>query len=633
MDEREQEILDRIKQQTRQEAVPESLHPENIEKLLATKVKKRRKFRPAYMYSLTAACLLLVFAGLGYGYSVNENMIDKESALSEESLTVDSYDQLYAYFERYQEYGDGESVLEFDADKSTPSESANYTSSGDQHSTTNVREKGVGEADIVLTDGKYLYVLAENDNEIKIIDTTGKKMKEKGNIKPEKNKYIFEFYLQDEQLIVIYSKADSIYASSGKMQTEAVVYNVEKPNDIKEVGKVSQSGDYETSRLVDDYLYLFTSYYVDSDDMNKKDHSTYVPTINDELIPLECIVYPTVPRADQYIVISSIHINKPNQVIDQQAILSNDGLLYVSGQNIYMTEYVNDDKEAYVQTSIQKVSYEKGKLRKEKTGKVYGYLEDSFSIDEYDGHLRLVTTVEPTYEYSWWSRGVINEDDGSNALYVLDEKLSIVGRIEGLAPGERVYSARFMGDMSYFVTFREVDPLFSVDLSNPHAPKIIGELKIPGFSEYLHPYLDGKLLGIGMDADEKTGQTSDVKLSMFDISDPTNVEEVHKHNLLGAYDSSAFYDYKSVLIDGRKNIIGFSVDANAYNSIRKYYIFEYGKDGFVNRLEVHRSTEGRGEIRGLYIGEKLYIVDEVGVISYNLNTYEEVERATYKQLQ
>ncbi|MBO7151814.1 MAG: beta-propeller domain-containing protein, partial [Clostridia bacterium] len=115
-----------------------------------------------------------------------------------------------------------------------------------------------------------------------------------------------------------------------------------------------------------------------------------------------------------------------------------------------------------------------------------------------------------------------------NSLRVLDKDLKEVGKIENIAPDERVYSVRFMGDTAYFVTFRQVDTLFSVDLKNPKEPKIIGALKIPGFSNYLFPFGEDKLLGIGQDADEKTGRTGGIKFSIFDISNPANVTESAK---------------------------------------------------------------------------------------------------------
>ena len=120
---------------------------------------------------------------------------------------------------------------------------------------------------------------------------------------------------------------------------------------------------------------------------------------------------------------------------------------------------------------------------------------------------------------------VVTTEGETNSVYVLDKELKQIGAIEDLAEDERVYSARFMGEVGYFVTFRETDPLFSVDLSDPEKPKIVGELKIPGFSDYLHFYGEDQLLGIGMNVDEETQITDGVKLSMFDISDKTDVKE------------------------------------------------------------------------------------------------------------
>ena len=118
--------------------------------------------------------------------------------------------------------------------------------------------------------------------------------------------------------------------------------------------------------------------------------------------------------------------------------------------------------------------------------------------------------------------------NSTNSLLVLDENLKVIGEIEDLAPGEQIYSARFLGDTGYFVTFRNMDPLFSVDLTNPKKPKILGELKITGFSEYLHPYDDNLLLGIGREISPDKGNFKGLKLSMFDISNPKNVTEIQK---------------------------------------------------------------------------------------------------------
>ena len=207
----------------------------------------------------------------------------------------------------------------------------------------------------------------------------------------------------------------------------------------------------------------------------------------------------------------------------------------------------------------------------------------------------------------------------TNSLYVLDENLETVGGIHDLAEDENVYSARFMGDTGYFVTFRQVDPLFSVDLSDPENPKITGELKIPGFSEYLHPYGEGLLLGIGMDVDENGMTTEGVKLSMFDISDPSSVQEVCTYVIENMYGTDV-YNYKAVFVDVEKNLFGFA----AYGDSMKYYMFSYDEaDGF--REVFSRTLSGYGDIRGLYVNDTFYLVVGNTVQSFTMNGFEKID--------
>ena len=208
----------------------------------------------------------------------------------------------------------------------------------------------------------------------------------------------------------------------------------------------------------------------------------------------------------------------------------------------------------------------------------------------------------------------------SNTLYVLDEDLEKVGEISGLAEEEYVYSARFMGEIGYFVTFKQVDPLFSVDLSDPENPKIIGELKIPGFSEYLHPYGDGKLLGIGMSVDEEGMTTEGVKLSMFDVSDPENVEETANFVLEDMYGSDVFYNYRAVFTDTEKNLFGFS----AYGDQTEYFVFSYDDESGFHEV-FSRRLSGYYEARGLYVGEHFYLVAGNTVESYTLSDFEKLD--------
>ena len=301
--------------------------------------------------------------------------------------------------------------------------------------------------------------------------------------------------------------------------------------------------------------------------------------------------------------------------MDQKAVLSEFSECYVSGNNIYVYENTRSSVLARTvfenvnQTMIRRISYKDGVLTGEAQGKINGYLNDSFSIDEYNGNLRIVATIDGATETT-------------NAVYVLNNKLEIIGQITDLAEGETIYSARFMGDTGYFVTFRQTDPLFSVDLSDPENPEIIGTLKIPGFSEYLHFYGDNLLLGIGMDADEESGTTNGMKISMFDISDPKDVKEIHKYTMKESYYSDVFYDYRAVLIDYNKNMIGFS----AYGNQEMYYIFQYDKTNGFN-LEMQEEVNGNSWMtaRGIYINDRLYIIKGNAIESYQIGDYTKID--------
>ena len=132
----------------------------------------------------------------------------------------------------------------------------------------------------------------------------------------------------------------------------------------------------------------------------------------------------------------------------------------------------------------------------------------------------------------------------TNRLYTFDENLKQAGILDHIAEGEEIYAARYLGDTVYFITYRNTDPLFAVDLSDLSNPKLLGELKITGFSEYLHFWEDDKLLGIGFETDPDTGRTKGLKLVMFDISDPVNLKAVDSLTINNCYHSPALYNYK-----------------------------------------------------------------------------------------
>ena len=491
------------------------------------------------------------------------------------------------------------------------------TSGTADYSQTNTRDAKVDEADIAKTDGRYLYVVSNEGNagnEVHIIDTDGGKLRKIATIVPEECEQISEIYVKNNRLIALCQRA-----ATGEDKTE---YKVEMLTAVYDISNTShptllhafpQSGTYYTSRLYEDYLYVFSEFYVGrASDVRKPEE--YVPKVNEEILPCGQICIPDTDTATKYTVITSINIKEPKEVKDQMAILSDNSMCYVSMEHIYMcdTTYTNVEGSTFV----RKIAYKDGELEGKTKTKVKGYLKDSFCLDEYNEYLRMVVTLNGTVDAE--NQTVSNQK--TNAVYVLDKDLEVIGEITGLAEDERVYSARFMGNVAYFVTFRETDPLFTVDLSDPKAPKIIGALKIPGFSEYLHPYGEGLLLGIGMQVDATGVAAREVKLSMFDISNPADVKEIDKCVLEGTYHSTAFQEYKSVTINADRNIIGFS----AQGAQQKYYLYEYEKGvGFTCNMEENMMYSHR--TRGLYIGDVFYLVGGNVIESYSLTDYQKID--------
>lgn len=652
MEKREQEILEKIEEKTKDVKVPESLMPEKIEKLLEDKGKKGG-IRHTNLYrigGLLAACLVLA-AGIGVAGNVGRNPeptgVNESAAKLAEDTMEDDYKKIYSYIkakldmqkkgeERYFDMtsDSAEAVTSGEMQKESAAadlsaagaDTGSAKSAGGDYSETNVRQEGVDEGDIVKTDGRYLYVLKENGTQISIVDTKGS-LKETGRIQAGKDRVIQEFYLVPEQNKLVYISGvyeeetavqrktteevyeeDYIYLGNGREtreKTEAVTCDIKDPKKPKELGSITQSGYYSSSRMTGGYLYLFSNYSV-GNQIDGNLPRTFIPMVNDRLVREKDISLPPFKCGSMYEVVTAVDIKKPSETTDSKAIFTDGGELYVSNENIYYYETKwNDDGEAE-KTVIRKMGYKGGKLSSAVQGSIKGYINDSFSIDEYKGNLRIVATVGET-----------------NSVYVLDEKLKTIGSIKKLAKDERVYSARFLGDTGYFVTFRETDPLFSVDLSNPEKPKILGKLKIPGFSDYLHFYGEDKLLGVGMNVEEEAQVTDGVKLSMFDISDNTDVKEEHKLVLKNVYSTDVSYDYKAALIDADRNIIGF---AGSTEGGERYYLFGYDeKNGFECRMSEEINGRSARAARGIYIEDTLYVVCGNVIEAYSLKDYKKTE--------
>lgn len=635
MEKREQDLLYKIEVGSENVVVPDSLKPENMKKKLEQCAweERRRKRRRQWKLAGAAAAGIVLVAGITV-YQNRTRMVKSDSAVinsvdssdgvvakSVEKCPVNKgnqenqkyYAKSYKEIRKYIEASEKEET----AKGSTKEQLLCADATGD-YSNTNVRQEGVDEADVAKTDGRYLYVLEDDGDYVSIVDTKTN-MKKISEIKAPKDETIEEFYLieKNKKVVMICSNSSdddyedvedvtrSSLISKQTEGTQVVTYDVQDKKHPKKVGKVSQSGEYESSRISDGYLYLFSNYWV-PENWKKKHPETYIPYVDDSLMKAKDICLPDGMKGCMYEIISAIDLKHPDKIADSKAIFSEGGDAYVSNKNIYYYEEEWTGNGKQEKTLLRKLSYKKGKLAVVAQKTFRGYLNDSFSIDEYDGYLRMVVTRGRT-----------------NAVYVLDQKLKLTGKITNLAKDERVYSARFLGDTGYFVTYKETDPLFSVDLSNPKNPKILGRLKIPGFSNYLHFYGEDKLLGIGMDVDKKGDVTDGVKLSMFDISDKKNVKEEHKYTLKDVYSTDVEWDYKAALIDVEKNIIGFPAGGE---NRQMYYLFSYTEEkGFQCNMKEKIYGSDALSTRGIYIKDRLYVIHGNVLKAYSLKTYKKVD--------
>ncbi|MDD3795004.1 MAG: beta-propeller domain-containing protein [Lachnospiraceae bacterium] len=579
--------------------------------------------------------------------------------------TADSYQALYDTL--YKKFGGNQSDLLYgtmeiaeDAAGDVQTASTNISlyaksdasgPSGNTYSETNIQELGVDEGDFVKTDGNCIYILkrsgqmlivSADQGTLNLLSTTNFSMDEA----------IQEMYLDGDQLSVITSgyytelntEIDDVYTARSTNRTHLYTYDISDRKNPVLTGTVTQDGSYRTSRKNGSYIYLFTQYSPMIQDTYE--NSRIVPSTSRGDLSADEIYLPDNLNYSTYLVISSVSLREPGQVLDQKAVVSVAADFYVSTENIYITNENWSDGDSH--TELVKLHYEDGTIIGTAAGSVAGYLNNSFSLNEYNGYLRVVST---SYDADY------NE---TNALYVLDENLKLVGAIKDLAPDETIRSARFLQDIGYFVTFRQTDPLFSVDLSDPANPKILGDLKVSGFSSYLHFYSDNLLLGLGYEANEDTGVTTGLKLSMFDISNPSNVKEVSRLVLNGITWCDSLDDYKSILIDPAKNIFGFTCD-NRYllfsydeeKGFTKEFIYDFYNDIIEESLNENPTGDTTSETdaatfgiasyylnntaysddtttRGLYINDTLYLVRPNAITAFDMKDgYRETGRLSF----
>ena len=452
-----------------------------------------------------------------------------------------------------------------------------------------------------------------------------------------------------------------------------------------------QEGSYEDVRISPDgYMYLISDYFTQSTNVveNENELENYVPTcgINDNAsyIPAEDILLPaeSESKSDRlsYTVIGSLDLNTSGDItaVDSKALAGYTGQIYCSQDNLYTNTYSpyerNDEESLKTEkTNITRIAINAGTITPAASGTIDGTVKDQFSMSEYNGYFR-VAAHRQYYYYKFvpYDNYEINEDGDAidswgdvlygdwkgdefgryyfntskidNCVYVLDLDMNIVGESEAFGQGESIKSASVSGDISYVVTYEQTDPLFAIDLSDPTAPAIMDEFKILGYSTYMQQWNDGKLLGFGIAADED-GIERGIKLTMFDNSDPYNLQAIDTFELIRGEEqyvgSDAVWDRKALLIAPEKNLIGFPLYRYNYgeedwNMSEQYaYMFFSFEDGkfvyrgeFVNNL-VDYNTDIYNFTRAVYIGDYVYIISGSNFIAADINTMEKTDEVFF----
>lgn len=585
-------------------------------------------------------------------------------------------------------YGVRYDALAVGAPMKAAAETSGSSDSGSapRYSETNMQVEGVDEADIVKTDGKFIYVISNKNLVIaeaypgenaKILSKTDL------GINPQ------EIFINGNNILVFgqeYKEFDE--KPMGKGIAEEMIYPYPRGNNFaviklidsakKEKPEIKRTiefeGSYLNSRKIQEQVYFVINSYP----------NYYAIENNEEIVPLyadsktgsalkqiagcKTIGYLPPVNPQSFITIASISMDSFESEIEKETVVGSAENLYASQEYLYLaqTEYnydyvpvvtevvgavkgiVTDTREF---TSIHKFSLNKGKISYLGVMQAPGTILNQFSMDEFEGNFRIATTLGHV------SR---NGTETSNNIYVFGNDLKLKGSLEDLAPGEKIYSARFMGNKGYLVTFKKVDPLFVIDLSNPEKPEVLGKLKIPGYSDYLHQIDETHLIGIGKDTIESEEGNfawyQGIKIAVFDVSDVEHPKELFKE-IIGdrGTDSYALQDHKAFLYDKEKNLLVIPVQLAEISEEQKHVYSQrmngsppYGKfvfqGAYVYNLSLKNGFELKGKIthlnadddslkksgyyyngrgtkvkRSLFIGEVLYTISNNKILANSLS--------------
>ena len=619
-----------------------------------------------------------------------------ESQYSYDVNVFQNYDDLFSFYRNMQSndqtvYYGFNSIMRNDgffapqAETNGAADSLNSavksSSESGSYSSTNVQVEGVDEPDIVKTDGTFIYLVSFQT--IYIIRAYPPSSSEIISTVSFENYSVSNIFINDDYLIVFGTPYEmSVYLYEEKMIGSAIapsyyepstsikIYDLSVISNPIEIKTIEMNGYYFNARMIGDFVYVISiqnNYNIYP--LLEKNESYAIPTITIDnethKVPATDIYYIDSPEAIQTTThIASIDLS--DMTLKQKTfLLGSSQSLYVSIDNIYLVSmhYVfqpflrtslslSDNEQMMI---IHKISVDGSDITYDGKAEVPGRILNQFSMDEYDGFFRIATTTGNN-----WEEG----KQTSNNVYIFDENLEQVGSIENIAPGEEIYSARFMDEKAYLVTFKKIDPFFTIDLSDPYNPEILGKLKIPGYSDYLHPLDENHIIGIGKETvdalEDEEWRNIDfswyqgLKIALFDVSDFENPVELSKV-VIGdrGTDSPALWDHKAFLFDAEKNLLVipislYEIDEDIKEKHGNYTGSIYGEftfqgayiydltieNGFqLKGLVSHLSQEDmqksgfypyleKSITRSLYINDYLYTISQGMVKVNDLNTIE-----------
>lgn len=579
------------------------------------------------------------------------------------------------------------------------------------HSDTNTQVAGVDEADILKTDGNFIYLLHGNDLQVlKSWPVSDLAI----NATTDVDGNPIEMFVTDDQ-IVVYSQVDGtdIYAAAGVSPrapyydyqygyagdgpaydgygnpyyaplTKVTVYSLANGQTTGAQKELYFEGNYASSRRVGQYVRTVlsggqhgpnVSYFPDTSNHYPETADEWIQAFENLRFQNTISIYGTTltdwlpyrfektasgvvalpPSCESYYVpssgstsyglvqVESFDLQNLGSALEETSIVGAVDTVYANEDALYLAargyrDPVMGYEPPVAATDVTDTYVHKFDLATNPavpayvaTGHVLGYAKNQFSLDEKDGRLRIATTRELSSQTEWTT---------TNALYVLEQsgdELVEVGKVDNLATGERIYSTRFVGDRGYVVTFRQVDPLFVIDLANPQHPAVKGELEIPGFSEYMHPIDDNHLLTIGQDANAQ-GQVQGLALQLFDVTNPQSPALLFKHSFTGndyGY-SEAQYNHKAFNWYGPKNLLAFpfsgynAVDGTMRSSLELFEVTLAGgivKKGSIDHSQFFASDPygycngyyGVDVRRGVFIDDYVYAVSFGGVTASSVN--------------